>query len=51
MRKIISEKLHAFPYVLEYPRRLLSFSNILPKFYPGWMNFMGMKYDGILKGT
>ena len=41
-RKIVPEKLHRCPHVLEYPHRLLSFSNILP------IEFYGMKSDGIL---
>ena len=34
--------MHRCPHVLEYPHRLLSFSNILP------IEFYGMKSDGIL---
>ena len=40
-RNIVSEKLHPCPHVLEYPHRLLSFSNISPKFYARWIEFCG----------
>ena len=38
-RKIVSEKLHPCPNVLEHPCDYCRFSNILPKFYPGWIEF------------
>ena len=47
IRKIVSKKLQPCPHVLEYPHPLLTFSNILPKFYPGWIEFNG---DEILMG-
>ena len=40
-RKIVSEKLRPFSHVLEQLHELLSFSNILPKFYPRWIEFYG----------
>ena len=51
IRKIVSEKIRPCPHVLEYVHPLLSFSNVLPNFILGGLNFMGMKSDGILKGT
>ena len=38
-RTIVSEKLHSYPHVSEYPHRLLSFSDVLLKFYPRWIEF------------
>ena len=48
-RKIVSEKLHLCPPVLEYLHQLLSFSDVLPKCYPRWIEFYGVKSNGILK--
>ena len=44
-------KIAPLPSALEYSHWLLSFSNILPKFYPRWIKFYGMKSNGILQGT
>ena len=41
LRNIVWVNLYPSPHVLEYLHRLLSFSNILPKFYPRWIEFYG----------
>ena len=50
-RKIISEELHPCSCVLEYPHRLFSFSTILSKFYPRWIDFHVNGISWVLKGT